>query len=105
MAETTLGFSTAIGSRSAVGALQLDAMVSEQTELRARATQFPVEDGSTISDNVSVDPEKLSISGVVTAAPAARDDLDGHPASGRAGLGVITQAPGCRASEARIPGA
>lgn len=70
MAETTLGFSTAIGSRSAVGALQLDAMVSEQTDLRARATQFPVEDGSTISDNVSIEPEKLSISGVVTSMAA-----------------------------------
>lgn len=70
MANTTLGFSTTVGSRSVIGALQLDAMVSESTELRSRATQFPVEDGSTISDNVSVEPEKLTISGVVSSMAA-----------------------------------
>lgn len=70
MADTTLSFTAQFGARSAIGALSLDALVSEQTELRARATQFPVEDGSTISDNVSVEPEKLSISGVVTTMAA-----------------------------------
>lgn len=70
MAEAALSFQTAFGSQSAIGSLMLDAMVSEQTELRSRATQFPVEDGSTISDNVSVEPERLSLSGIVTSAAA-----------------------------------
>ncbi|HEL5025736.1 TPA: hypothetical protein UOA81_000905 [Stenotrophomonas maltophilia] len=68
MAETTLTFSSVFGSRAAIGALELDALISEDTVLDSYATVYPVEDGSTITDNVSNDAEKLSLSGMVTSA-------------------------------------
>lgn len=68
MALTALTFSSVFGTRAAVGALELDALISEDTVLDSYATVYPVEDGSTITDNVSNDAEKLSLSGMVTSA-------------------------------------
>jgi len=68
MALTALTFSSVFGTRAAVGALELDALISEDTVLDSYATVYPVEDGSTITDNVSSDAEKLSLSGMVTSA-------------------------------------
>lgn len=68
MAATALTFNSVFGTRAAVGTLQLDALVSEDTFLDSYATTYPVEDGSTITDNVSNDAEKLSLSGQVTSA-------------------------------------
>ncbi|HFF6216695.1 phage baseplate protein [Stenotrophomonas maltophilia] len=68
MALTALTFSSVFGTRAAVGALELDALISEDTVLDSYATVYPVEDGTTITDNVSNDAEKLSLSGVVTSA-------------------------------------
>ncbi len=66
--NTALTFNTVFGTRAAVGTLQLDALVSEDTFLDSYATTYPVEDGGTITDNVSNDAEKLSLSGQVTSA-------------------------------------
>jgi len=68
MAATALSFNTVFGTRTAIGTLQLDALVSEDTILDSYATVYPVEDGSTITDNVTADAERLSLSGQVTSA-------------------------------------
>ncbi len=68
MADTALNFNSMFGSRAVVGSILLDALVSEDTLLESFATVYPVEDGSTISDNVSNDAERLSLSGQVTSA-------------------------------------
>jgi hypothetical protein len=51
--------------------LQLDALISESPEYTGTPTQIPVEDGSTISDHVTLRPLKLSIQGIVTDTPVS----------------------------------
>ena len=49
--------------------LVLDASIEEMHTMTSKISQFPVEDGSTISDNIYNEPEKISIQGVVTSTP------------------------------------
>jgi len=65
---TSLTFTSSFGTRAAIGSLQLDALISEETTLDSYATTYPVEDGGTITDHVSSDAERLSLSGQVTSA-------------------------------------
>ena len=51
-----------------VGALQLDALIEETTELAANVTQYTVEEGAPIADHIGVESERLSLSGVVSGA-------------------------------------
>ena len=51
-----------------VGALSLDALIEETTELSANVTQYAVEEGAPISDYIGVESERLNISGVVSGA-------------------------------------
>lgn len=68
MSLTALTFNSVFGTRAVIGTLQLDALVSEDTILDSYATIYPVEDGGSITDNVSSDAEKLSLTGQVTSA-------------------------------------
>lgn len=52
-----------------IGDLTLDALIEEAEEKGNTVTQFPVEDGSQISDHVVKRPDVLMIRGVVTNAP------------------------------------
>jgi hypothetical protein len=65
---TSLTFSSAFGTRTAVGALLLDALISEDTVLDSYASSYPVEDGSTITDHIANEAERLSLSGQITSA-------------------------------------
>lgn len=56
------------GAQSMIGSLPLDALLIEDTELSANISQYPVEDGTVISDHITREPERLALSGVVTAA-------------------------------------
>lgn len=56
------------GQRSMIGSLALDALLIEDTELTANISAYPVEDGTVISDHITHEPERLSLSGVVTGA-------------------------------------
>lgn len=47
----------------------LDATVSEDHHYVSRATQFPLENGSVITDHVINDPDTLSLSGIVSDTP------------------------------------
>ena len=49
--------------------LAFDAMISEQPDFTATPTQSIVEDGSTISDHVTLKPIKLQVHGVITDTP------------------------------------
>lgn len=51
-----------------IGSVPLDALLLEDTELSANASRYPVEDGTVISDHITREPERLAVSGVVTAA-------------------------------------
>lgn len=49
--------------------LQMDALISESPDYSATPTQSQVENGSTISDHVTLKPLKLTIQGLVTDTP------------------------------------
>jgi len=67
MAFLSLLFGLA-GSQSMIGSVPLDALLIEDTELSANISQYPVEEGADISDHITQEPERLAVSGVVTAA-------------------------------------
>ncbi len=67
MAFVTLLFDLA-GKQSMLGSIPLDALLSETTELSSSVSQYPVENGSVISDHIAQSPESLSLTGVITAA-------------------------------------
>jgi hypothetical protein len=56
------------GPSTSIGALVLDALLVEDTELLAQVTRYAVEDGPPVTDHITQDVERLSISGVVSAA-------------------------------------
>ncbi len=55
--------------QSNIGGVFLDATISEEHEYNSRVTQFPVENGTVISDHIINDPIRLSISGIVSDSP------------------------------------
>ncbi|NJR73233.1 MAG: hypothetical protein HC773_05175 [Scytonema sp. CRU_2_7] len=52
-----------------IGALQLDATLSEDHAYQNEVSQFPVENGDTIVDNIRKLPEQITINGLVTNSP------------------------------------
>lgn len=56
------------GNQTMIGSIPLDALLSEDTELTANASQYEVEDGTVISDHITREPERLSMSGIISAA-------------------------------------
>ena len=54
------------------GTVEFDAVTSESVEMSNRITFFPVEDGQDVADHVSLEPDSLPISGVVTGEDAAQ---------------------------------
>ena len=80
-------------ARSSIGAITLDALLDESTELNSRATEYAVEEGAPISDHIVQESERLSLSGWVTAA-----DTELFGAGGRSKL--ITAKDALRAMHA-----
>ncbi len=52
-----------------IGEIELDASLSESHQFTSEVTQFPVEDGSVITDHIQNKPDKLDINGFVTNTP------------------------------------
>lgn len=77
MAEVGVTFQT--GSPTTIGALAIDALLSETSELSSKATEYAVEDGSPISDHVVLAPERLKISGWITPSDVQLMTADGRP--------------------------
>lgn len=61
----TLNFSD---RQTKLGSLSLDVLVTEEINLEADVTRYPVEDGTVISDHITQGPETLRISGLVSTA-------------------------------------
>ena len=57
--------------------LSVDAVLVERHEMASRVSQYPVEDGGTISDHILNEPRRVSIEGFVTDSP-----LSGLPVPG-----------------------
>lgn len=56
------------GAQTSIGALQLDALLTESTELNSNITEYAVEDGPPVTDHITQSAERLALSGVVTGA-------------------------------------
>lgn len=56
---------------TSIGAVPLDALLSEKTSLNSRATEYAVEDGPPVTDHVVQESEQLTLDGWVTAAEVA----------------------------------
>lgn len=56
------------GAQTSIGALQLDALLTESTELNSNISEYPVEEGPPITDHITQNSERLALSGVVTGA-------------------------------------
>ena len=54
--------------QTVIGAVRLDALVSEQTSLSCGVTQYAVEEGAPIGDHIAEQSERLTVEGVVTGA-------------------------------------
>jgi hypothetical protein len=67
--------------------LSVDAVLSERHELTARATQFPVEQGSPINDHITNEPRRVGIEGFVSDAP-----ISGLPVPGLSILAAVLAA-------------
>ncbi|MCP4570674.1 MAG: hypothetical protein GY841_24075 [FCB group bacterium] len=52
-----------------VGAVQFDAMVSENHTMSAEVTEHPVEEGSDIADHIRLGPREIEIVGVISNTP------------------------------------
>lgn len=65
MALTVLEYSD---RRTKMGTLMLDVLVAEEIEFPSEVTQYPVEDGTVISDHITQGPERVRISGLVSTA-------------------------------------
>lgn len=57
--------------QTSIGALELDALLSEEIRLTSDVTQYPVEGGGFISDHIQALPEELNLSGIITGAGTA----------------------------------
>jgi len=68
-----VAISVLFGSRKAgkIGELQLDATIQEVHEYKNEISEYPIEDGSTLSDNIRLTPEVLQITGFVTNSPVS----------------------------------
>lgn len=69
MAELTALFNSRSGSVVRIGAIQLDAVLNEVESMSAKVTDFPVEDGVSVSDHVLLEPVTITINGLVTDSP------------------------------------
>ena len=51
-----------------VAAIELDALLNETTVMSSQITEYPVEDGTIVSDHITLDSERLTIEGVISGA-------------------------------------
>ena len=61
------GTKTIFGSVG-VAAIELDALLNETTVMSSQITEYPVEDGTIVSDHITLDSERLTIEGVISGA-------------------------------------
>lgn len=52
-----------------IGSLTLDTTIDERHEYTNQVSSFPIEDGSEITDHVRQEPERITLTGIVTKSP------------------------------------
>lgn len=52
-----------------IGEVVCDALLSEEHHLEAKASDHPIEDGTSISDHIQVQPTNISLEGIITSTP------------------------------------
>jgi len=55
--------------RAQIHGMQLDASINEGHTRTAKVSVSPIEDGTTISDHVTLEPVSLSIEGLISDVP------------------------------------
>ena len=63
---------------SVIELTKVDLIHSEEHALKYKATNFPVEDGSNVSDNVTKEPEELTLRGITANASLLGSFLSGE---------------------------
>lgn len=71
-----------------IGMVKLSLAESETHEFASKVTQFPVEDGSNMSDHILNAPDKLTINGFVTNSPISTLDTSG-PGTGESAFEAL----------------
>lgn len=56
-------------AKGKIGELTIDATLSENHDFNNSVSQYPVEDGSSLSDNIRVNPDELTITGIISNTP------------------------------------
>lgn len=64
-------FATRFRSKARIGQVLIDAVVKEEHIADAKATSNPIEAGREVCDHVIVEPERLTIEGVISDTPVA----------------------------------
>lgn len=64
---------TLIRRKNKVGDLTIEATLSEQHNMSATVSKFPVEGGSIVSDHIVNDPEKVTLEGFISNTPMGND--------------------------------
>lgn len=83
--------------------IDIDATISERHSLKNKVTRFPIEDGSTITDNSSPEPQEIELEGIISNFPLS---LINSLISGVAGIagGAIGSAFGSKLLGAGVTG-
>jgi hypothetical protein len=77
-----------VDRRTKVATIVLDVLVTEELDLSGRVSRFAVEDGTEISDHVTVEAETLRLGGMVALADAAAIE-SGRTAAGSRMVDVV----------------
>lgn len=62
--------------RGKIGSVMIDATINDGVSYSSEVSKFPVEDGSFISDHITIDPYAVDIRGVITDTPFFLPDTD-----------------------------
>jgi hypothetical protein len=57
------------GTTDVITEIPMDACISRNYDFRAQVTQFPIETGSTVTDHVHLQPDELTLEGMVSNVP------------------------------------
>ncbi len=58
--------------------ITLDAELTENHNFASQVTRYPVENGADISDHISIEPESVSIEGIITDSPIGGGNAEGR---------------------------
>lgn len=87
-----MSLATLFGNGKSIGELTLDATFSELHEYSGQVTRHPIEDGSQISDHVTLEPFTLRMECFITNTPASILGAVGGAVSGITGDTPVSEA-------------